>query len=111
MIKVHCHTNLDLYNEKWPSMLPARPVIGDLIESAIEHPQFEKDENGFSKGVKPTHFCRLRLKVVSITWKQDYQDEYCCEVELHDSWPKPRSIREFYEWYAPMVNKRVSAFI
>lgn len=53
MIKVHCRTNLDLHDEKWPKELPAVPNIGDKIQSATKHDKFQ-----------------LELEIVSITWKQ-----------------------------------------
>lgn len=88
---VHCRTNLDLSGELWPIELPALPNIGDLIQSITKWGVFQ-----------------LRLKVVRITWKSryDYEDWYP-EIELHTD----ESIREFYEWYAPLVGRSVSSFI
>lgn len=98
---VMCTTNLDLQNERWPSNFRAMPNVGDYIESLTMHC------NGF----------RLRLKVVSITWKatsDKSRERHYCEdcypvVELHDC--QNRSIREFYKWYAPLVGASVSSFI
>ncbi len=95
---VYCRTNLALSSEQWPTSLPERPMVGDLIESATCWGQF-----------------RLRLKVVRVTWA--YGSVACagcaprwhCRVELHD-W-LDRSIQEFYEWYAPLVGRSVSNFI
>ena len=91
MIKMRCHTNLDLLEEIWPKELPERLIVGDFVESQVMH-----------KGGN------LILKVVSITWK-DYMSEWIMDIELHDRFS--RSIREFYEWYAPFVGKDVSSFI
>ena len=35
MVKIHCHTNLDLIKtaEKWPEELPEVPRVGDYIQS------------------------------------------------------------------------------
>jgi hypothetical protein len=95
MVQIHCHTNLDLFNEQWPTELPALPRIGDEIESMISHNDF-----------------RLSLMVTGVRWRYidngiDY--EYIPYIELHDY--RQRSIKEFYEWYAPLVNKSVGYFI
>lgn len=95
MIKVYCHTNLDLVCEEWPYKLPALPRVGDWIESKIDH-------NGF----------QLTLEVVSVTWAYSYNtDSWEPSIELHDRKVFNRSIKEFYEWYAPKVGKSVHAFI
>jgi hypothetical protein len=33
MIKIFCHTNLDLRDEEWPTELPAVPQVGQRIAS------------------------------------------------------------------------------
>lgn len=95
MVKVVCNTNLDLFHEVWPEMLPCLPPIGSYIESKTEHHY-------------PNGYFRLSLKVVSINFVYT-SDGYKVYIELHD--PHKRSIKEFYEWYAPLVNKNVSFFI
>ncbi|MBT3298698.1 hypothetical protein HN385_07240 [archaeon] len=97
MYKVKCHTNLDLFNEEWPTSLPSIPRVGDRIDSIIDHRDF-----------------RLSLEVVSVHWKyvsgfSNDTDEYVPYIELHDY--RRRSIKEFYEWYAPLVGKTVGSFI
>jgi hypothetical protein len=96
MMEIHCHTNLDLFNESWPTNLPSIPRVGDSIDSKTIH----KD------------FC-LTLKVVAVRWKysrnNSNSNSYYPVIELHD--PHKRSIKEFYEWYAPLVNQRISKFI
>ena len=93
MKKISCHTNLDLSQEFWPTELPEIPRIGDRIQSTT---------------VRNKCNFRLCLEVVSVTWR--YSSEgYYPEIELHDH--MKRSIREFYEWYAPMVGKNVNSFI
>ena len=94
MNKVHCHTNLDLSHEIWPDSLPAIPRVGDKIESQTRHGIF-----------------RLSLEVVSVTWKYKNEGHYYPEIEL--SIPKGRflSLTNFYEWYASLVGRSVSAFI
>ena len=95
MIKVSCHTNLDLFNEQWPYLLPMVPRKGDRIESMTRHGDF-----------------RLSLDVVSVTWRcidNGIAYEYVPFIELYDY--RKRSVREFYEWYAPLVGKSVSSFI
>lgn len=106
MIKVYCHTNLDLANERWPSELPALPRVGDIIESATKHGEFV-----------------LRLKVCQVTFQyNNMSKEWYPSIELHmcdwmKSLPGKRpgaadgSIIAFYEWYAPLVGKSVGAFI
>ncbi len=98
MIQIKCVTNLDVTMEKWPTALPTAPRVGDLIESATKHGDFQ-----------------LRLKVIRVTWVHCRPFDYSeCSwhpfIELHDH-IEGRSIREFYEWYAPLVGKSVSAFI
>ena len=104
MIKVYCHSNLDLYRERWPTELPWMPNVGDYIESMTTHSGYQ-----------------LELQVVSITWKYTC-GEYVPNIELHmTKWqhnliPSKKeaaigSITAFYEWYAPLVGKSVGAFI
>lgn len=84
MIRVVCHSNLDLTYEVWPLVLPEKPSIGDKVESKTVW------TNGF----------RLVLKIVDIIWRYDeYRDEYSLFIELHDFWPVPRSIADFHDWY------------
>ena len=52
-MNIHCHTNLDLhYAEKWPCLLPCRPMKGDLITSStgleleVCRIKFKEDEEG-----------------------------------------------------------------
>jgi hypothetical protein len=92
-MRIQCFTNLDLFNESWPEELPIMPVIGQQIESKTHHGDFH-----------------LSLEIVNIVWKyNEYNDEYYPRIELHDHFK--RSIRKFYEWYAPLVDKRVSYFM
>ena len=86
-----CRTNLDLDGEQWPTELSRVPHEGEEIQSMTRHGAF-----------------RLSLKVVKVRWVYE-QDGYWAELELHDT--QKRSIREFYEWYAPLVGKSVSSFI
>ncbi len=92
MAHFQCHTNLDLDNERWPTDLPRIPCEGEEIHSMARHGSF-----------------RLSLKVVKVRWVFTDRDGYRADIELHDS--QKRSIREFYEWYAPLVGKSVSVFI
>jgi hypothetical protein len=105
-MQVHCHTNLDLFNEEWPSELPAVPNVGDHIQSRTKHGHFQ-----------------LELKVCRVTWEyNENASAYVPKIELHMSdWmkglPSKRkgaangSITAFYEWYAPLVGRSVGAFI
>lgn len=103
-VQVHCRTNLDLCNERWPTELPAVPHVGDRIRSETKWGNFQ-----------------LELKVVGVTWKKvtgipgyrfdESDSEWIPEIELHDGWPVPRSISDFFEWYAPIVGRSVSSFI
>lgn len=113
MISVHCHTNLDLAGERWPTKFPAVPRIGDTIASATTSGSF-----------------RLELKVVAVRWEiiamkwdcDGVTEVVSPHVELHMTdfhRSLPCSIREsgrgsiraFYEWYAPLVGKSVASFI
>lgn len=106
MIRVICRTNLDLCHESWPNYLPTIPVVGDIIES-------KTDWNGF----------KLSLRVYGVVLKySEYHNENYLEIELHMTdhqkilpcslGPDAKgSIRAFYEWYAPLVGRRVSYFI
>ena len=110
-IKVICRTNLDLFGEVWPSILPAVPRVGDLIRSSTTHGLF-----------------KLELEVVRVTWIPVYSktsnqvEEYLPEIELgmssmHRMLPclsgkgETGSVIAFYEWYAPLVGRSVSSFI
>lgn len=109
-MKVHCFTNLDLQNERWPDKLPALPTIGHEIQSAtIWNDRFQ-----------------LSLQVESITWKRNIRGDWEPHIELHmTDFQKQLSCRRrntgcncctgsitaFYEWYAPLVGKTVAAFI
>lgn len=96
MIKICCRTNLDLTYESWPDALPTVPRVGEFIQSSTRH------SSGF----------HLYLEVVSVTWtKQVYSKEWIPVVELHIPKHRNWSIREFYEWYAPLVGRSVHAFI
>ena len=95
-IPIHCRTNLDLAGEKWPRSLPIVPRVGDNIESLTKHGNF-----------------RLSLRVAAVNFraKSEFrlEETHTVEIELHDKFQ--RSIRDFYEWYAPLVGKSVSSFI
>ncbi len=105
-MKVLCRTNLDVFNEKWPTELPALPNIGDSIESKTKHGSF-----------------MLQLEVIKITWRHDFTGDgsYYPQIELHmTNWQRSLrsrsgasdgSIIAFYEWYAPLVGRSVSSFI
>ena len=99
MIKVNCHTNLDLANaEEWPTELPSVPRVGDLIQSK------HRWNNKF----------QLTLKVVRVYWKyvRGYskdQDRYEPFIELNTDFDM--TTREFYEWYTPLIGESVSSFI
>lgn len=101
MIKVHCHTNLDLCGELWPTELPCRPMVGDYIESATIR------SGGF----------RLTLQVTRVTLTQNSVDVELHMTNMHKSlYPRDKSaavgsITAFYEWYAPKVGKSVGYFI
>lgn len=94
MIYVNIKTNLCLFNEVWPEFLPCLPNVGDEIESMTRR------TNGWI----------LALKVVAIRWKQMNDNTYYPEIELsliQSMW----SLRDFYNWYAPIVGKSPSYFI
>ena len=93
MIPIAYKTNLDL-REVWPTSLPQVPNVGDYIESELVW------RNGF----------KLRLQVVSVTWVKSF-GEWKPEIELHIPKHRNMSITSFYEWYAPLIGKSVSAFI
>jgi len=94
VIEVQCRTNLDLRGEAWPTKLPAVPRVGELIQSST----------------KWNEVFQLRLKVVAITWRQNHSHDWSVLVELHDA-ADVRSIKEFYEWYAPLIGTSPSTFI
>jgi len=102
-VKVYCKTNLDLRGERWPTKLPAIPRIGERIQSSTKWGVFQ-----------------LSLEVRQVTWimKQTYMQDgiteceyWIPEIELHIPRHRKWSIRDFYEWYAPLVGRSVSAFI
>lgn len=95
MIKIQCRTNLDV-REKWPEELPERPMVGDLIQSAI-HWKPNRDP--------------VELEVIRITWtctiRQVYVDRcsdikepyWFCVVELHLPKYRFENITHFAKWY------------
>lgn len=107
MLRVVCHTNLDLSHEEWATTMPCVPAVGHTIVSRTVH------DRGF----------QLELRVTAIEWKYDsILKEWVPKIELHmTDWqcrlPASRegaavgSIVAFYEWYAPKVGRTVSAFI
>ena len=107
MIRVCCHTNLDLANEVWPSALPAVPRIGEEIQSKTKHGDFQ-----------------LSLQVVKVRYQCNPRtEEWYPHIELHMTElqkmiPAPLhtnasagSIVAFYHWYAPLVGRSAHAFI
>ena len=83
--------------EDWPTELPCRPVVGDIIESNCD----------WGEGR------RLYLKVVSVRFKHisnlGYKmgwedDNWKCEVELHIVQPG-MSIYDFENWYRRLQGK------
>lgn len=108
MIRVYCHTNLDLANEKWPTELPAVPRVGEEIQSKRNH---------------PFHF-NLSLQVVRVRYEfSEHANEWIPHIELHmtefqkrlpappNSDAETGSIVAFYHWYAPLVGRSVGSFI
>lgn len=93
MVVVRCKTNLAVLTSKWPTLLPAVPVVGQKIES-----WGNRDFN-------------LTLEVVSVTWKRARDSNWFAEIELHIPKNWEMSIKDFYHWYAPKVGKEASYFI
>lgn len=92
-VRVTCITNLDV-NEEWPSILPCRPVVGDIIRS----------KRGLRLRVVSIEFDPLSLKS-SLSRQSDsgtviYQkrDEPII-VELHLLAHGFVSISDFQNWY------------
>ncbi len=79
MVKVVCHTNLDIY-ESWPDKLSCRPVKGDIIEAG---------------SAMPNRPGKLELEVVRIV----HRSSGLLEVELHLPSGRFRSIASFLKWY------------
>ena len=78
---IHCHTNLDLYNELWPIDLQCVPRIDDEIESMTRR-------NGRA----------LLLRVVAVRWKMNPDGiTHTPHIELHTrhGW----SVADFTAWY------------
>jgi hypothetical protein len=103
MIRVHCHTNLDLRNEFWPTVMPAVPQVGHEIASTTIW------KSGF----------QLHLTVVAVRWRYmqflpvEYEGQtWIPHIELHLSGQAfQTSIREFYNRYAPLIGTVPGAFI
>ena len=117
MIKIYCHTNLDLCHcEGWPTELPEVPRVGDLIESSYEW--IIPNGNTISSGAKVS----LELQVCRVTWKahaygkNQYTGakdgtEWIPHVELSMTPSRYSSMRDFYEWYGRITGKGVHTFI
>ena len=81
---VVCRTNLDLRpGEIWPESLDSRPMVGDIIQSALKR----KD------GVQ------LELEVCRVTWKY-VPDAWIANVELKMVSGRFEGISAFHEWYS-----------
>lgn len=98
MVQLHCFTNLDIsYHEKWPTILPFRPMVGDFIQSNHDWPSRHK--------MYPRN---LTLKVVRITivpyltaeQLHSAAEEHRLHVELHlpENW-YGGCISTFMKWY------------
>lgn len=90
MVKVICRTNLDLGFEELPTELPIVPRVGDWIRSNTIH------QGGF----------RLTLEVYSV-WLSQNEPPI---VELHQLKFRGWSIKQFYDWYAPLIGKSPTYF-
>ena len=97
MVKVSCRTNLDIkhYHEKWPDELPERPMVGDIIQSAMKWTRVDAEGT--------TEF-QLELRVCCVTWKKKRVDmsgvvKWIMEVELHLPEHRFASINDFNKWY------------
>ena len=102
MIPVRCRTNLDLFNEKWPTHLPAIPAVGNYIQSKKEWKYGD---------ILPCTF-QLTLEVYSVTWVySEFSGEWVAEIELHIRKVSGMSLVDFYNYYAPKVGLSPSAFI
>jgi hypothetical protein len=81
-MKISCQTNLDDIYEEWPTELPFRPMVGDLIQS----------KRGFE------------LEVVQITIDAFAKyplkgPELVLTVELHIPKYRCENISDFTAWY------------
>ena len=107
-MKINCHTNLDLYPcERWPTELPCRPVVGDIITSStglelkVCRIVFVERNHGRE------HLKELnsrRAEHLQIPESHMQTESYVqCNVELH--LPKHRwgSVSEFEKWYRNRV--------
>lgn len=110
-MKVHCHTNLDLVpSEKWPTELPAIPHVGDRIRSAhVWHTN--RDQIGFQLELEVVAVCWNPKTVDAVSFGDQADTQWVPEIELHIPRGRNWSIRQFYEWYAPLIGRRVSSFI
>jgi len=74
MIKVYCHTNIDVSrSEVWPKELPCRPMKGDIIESLT----------GWERLDGPGEMYHLQLEVCRVTFPASARTPDFIEVELH----------------------------
>ena len=65
MVYIQCRTNIDCAKRlQWPSELPERPMIGDLIRSTSS-----------------TNKKHIELEIVGLTWV--YKCGWFLQVELH----------------------------
>ena len=80
MVKITCHTNLDI-NEHWPEELPFRPVVGDYIQSISCRKR------------------RIELQVVAIHFKINERRVAYAYVELHLPPSRWENISAFEKWY------------
>lgn len=106
MINVICHTNLDLRGERWPDKLSCVPRVGDVIESATRWGVFSLT----LKVVSITYIC-IRHENIWIPKIELHMTDFQCRLECSKGEQSRGSITAFYEWYAPLVGSRVSAFI
>ena len=84
-MKINCFTNLDINcYEKWPTELPFRPMVGDIITSSTG----------------------LQLEVVRITiyGGATILEPVTVDVELHLPKGRFENITKFEEWYKNQIN-------
>ncbi len=95
MIHVNCRTNLDIC-EEWPTILPCRPLVGDIIKSKrgleLKVVQIIFDEFG------KRNF-KYSFQQGGIYTEKAEVSESVLLVELHLPDHRFESIAKFNEWY------------
>lgn len=96
-MKVYCFTNLDVFCEHWPSELPARPMVGDIIRSNTVR----------RKGTLELQVCQVTIfcdqKASDDPYNPRREESWAYEVELTLIPSRWKCVSDFQKWYETLL--------